>query len=140
MPMYVPRVITCYSCWNQAKVPSVANIIQITAAAAAQIAATVTIETAHIAAAQSASAVFAAACAQKISSPLEKDAAIQLAEKQPAVVVGITPTVPLWPVILLERRVRSAETLERSQTRQAGSECGRFNGVRLSETRRIAGH
>jgi galactose oxidase len=75
---------------NRAKVPSVARIIQITAAAAAAIA---TAATAHFAAAPSAPVVVKPP-AQQPPSPLEKDAAMQLAENKPAVVVGITPTCP----------------------------------------------
>lgn len=60
---------------NQKKVPSVASIIQIAAAA------------------PSAPMVFRP-LAQKLLSPHEKDAAIQAEESQPPVVVGITPTCP----------------------------------------------
>jgi galactose oxidase len=75
---------------NQAKVPSEASIIQIAGAAGAEI----PIETtAHIAAASRSPVAFRAP-AQKPPSPIDKDAAIELAEKKPAVVVGITPTCP----------------------------------------------
>jgi hypothetical protein len=75
---------------NQGKVPSESNIIQIAGAAGAKI----PIETtAHIAAASTSPVAFRAP-AQKPPSPIEKDAAIELAEKKPAVIVGITPTCP----------------------------------------------
>jgi galactose oxidase len=60
---------------NRKKVPSVASIIQIAAAV------------------PSVSVIFKPQT-QKLMSPLEKDAAIQVEEPQPPVVVGITPTCP----------------------------------------------
>jgi len=74
---------------NENKVPSIAAIIQIAAKAAPQIARTALTEvaTAHLAA-PSPLKLFV----QK--SPLELDAAIQAQEKQPPVLVGVTPTCP----------------------------------------------
>jgi hypothetical protein len=67
---------------NQNKVPSLAAIIQITAAVTPELAGTA------LAAARSPFKLLV----QK--SPLEQDAAIQAREKQPPVVVGVTPTCP----------------------------------------------
>ena len=60
---------------NLKKVPSIATIIQITSGAAAP-------------------RPFAPAVATKQKTPLEQDADIQAAEKQPPVVVGVTPACP----------------------------------------------
>ena len=75
---------------NQTKVPSVAAIIQITAVATPQFARTALEEVA--ATAQPAVPSPFNMLVQK--SPLEQDAAIQAQEKQPPVVVGVTPTCP----------------------------------------------
>ena len=70
---------------NQNKVPSIAAIIQITAAATSPVAKTI-LTTAS--AAPTPLKLFV----QK--SPIEQDAAIQAQEKHPPVVVGVTPTCP----------------------------------------------
>jgi galactose oxidase len=75
---------------NQNKVPSIAAIIQITAAAAPKRAATATIEAAVMA--RPSGTPHSAPFPQQTS--LEKDAAIQAGEKQAPVVVGVTPTCP----------------------------------------------
>jgi hypothetical protein len=68
---------------NQQKVPSIAAIIQITAGAAPLALAPAT-----------ATAAFAQFQVLKQKTPLEQDADIQAAEKQPPVVVGVTATCP----------------------------------------------
>jgi hypothetical protein len=74
---------------NQNKVPSVATIVQITAAAAPPIA-----DAALTASAVPTSAVHFKPRAPKLSTSLEQDAAIQAKEKRPPIVVGVTPTCP----------------------------------------------
>jgi galactose oxidase len=69
---------------NQNKVPSEASIIQIVAP----------VTSALVAAAEANAPTQFRPLAQKVVSPLEKDAAIQMDEKKPPVVVGITPTCP----------------------------------------------
>ncbi|MGO8936359.1 MAG: galactose oxidase-like domain-containing protein [Mycobacterium sp.] len=64
---------------NLKKVPSIATIIQITAGAAAPRAFAPAVATFHV---------------LKQKTPLEQDADIQTAEKQPPVVVGVTPGCP----------------------------------------------
>jgi hypothetical protein len=75
---------------NQSKVPSIAVIVQIVAAAAPKIARTALNDVA--AAPQLAVRSPFKLLVQK--GPLEKDADIQAQEKQPPVVVGVTPTCP----------------------------------------------
>jgi hypothetical protein len=71
---------------NQKKVPSVAAIIQITAAVTAPVA------RAEVAAARPITASPLKVLIQK--NPLEQDAEIQAREKDPPIVVGVTPTCP----------------------------------------------
>jgi galactose oxidase len=68
---------------NQSKVPSIATIVQITAAAAPLAAGPAVTH-----------AAIAPFKVLKQKSPLEQDADIQAAEKQPPVVVGVTPACP----------------------------------------------
>jgi hypothetical protein len=74
---------------NQKKVPSVAAIVQITAAVAASAARA---EVAEVVGAHPAAAAPLKLLIQK--NPLEQDAEIQAREKDPPVVVGVTPTCP----------------------------------------------
>ena len=76
---------------NKNKVPSVASIIQITAATGASVA--------PAAAAVSAAAIPSApivfkSLAEKLPGPIEKDTKIRASEPNPPIIVGITPTCP----------------------------------------------
>src|ERR1700690_3305152 len=73
------------------EVPSTATNIQITTAAASQVA---TAALTRIAAAVPSAAIQFKPFAQRLPTPVERDAAMQAEEKQPPVVVGVTPTCP----------------------------------------------